>query len=297
LTANQIDTTVADPAHTTVSDCLSEAVARLGDTQIDDPRREARHLLAHVLETSVESVFAHPERSVDSGQAQRFQALIARRCRHEPLSRILGKREFWSLSFELSPATLDPRPDSETLIEAALELRPDQARALRILDLGTGSGCLIGALLSEYPKAQGTAVDLSADAVETARANLARLGFGARATCRQGEWDGGLEGVFDLIISNPPYIVAGEIDELSPAVAEYDPRLALSGGVDGLDAYRALVAVLSRRLAPDGVAIIELGDGQYNDVAALFGAGGLTVLGGRDDLGARRRCIMVSAAE
>lgn len=280
----------------TGAEALAEAQRRLQEAGLQEARRDARHLLAQVLEMSVERLFGHPDSPVTAAQATRLFELIDRRCKSEPLSRLLGRREFWSLSFELSPATLDPRPDSETIIEAALEALPERDRAWRILDLGTGSGCLIGALLSEYPKAVGTAVDLSAAAVETARDNLARLGFAARVRCLEADWDAGLEGKFDLIVANPPYITDAEIDGLAPAVADYDPRLALAGGKDGLDAYRALAPVLTRRLADEGVGVIEHGEGQQGAIGDLFSQGGLEVMAKRADLAGRPRCLVVRSA-
>jgi release factor glutamine methyltransferase len=276
-----------------IGDCLSQAHRRLREADPQDGRRDARVLLAHVLNATAETVFAHPEQAVGDDDAGRFSELIERRCRREPLSRIIGRREFWSLWFDLSPATLDPRPDSEAIIEAAIELRPERARALRLLDLGTGTGCLTAALLSEYPNADALATDLSPEAVATASGNLERLGFAPRATCRQADWDAGVAGEFDLIVSNPPYIVEGDIDGLAAAVADYDPRLALSGGADGLDAYRALAPVLLRRLAGDGLAIIEHGEGQHSDAVELFGRAGLARVAGRADLAGRQRCLVV----
>jgi len=278
-----------------VGDCLDAAAQSLRDAGIDDARREARLLLAHVLETSVEILFAHPEHPVNPDDTDTFFQLVTRRSIQEPLSRIIGSREFWSLSFDLSPATLDPRADSETIIDAILDARPDRSRACRMLDLGTGSGCLIGALLSEYPEALGVAVDASAEAIETATANLARLGFADRATCLVSDWDDQVDGRFDIIVSNPPYIVDADIVGLARGVKAYDPHLALAGGADGLDAYRALAPVLARRLADDGVAVLEHGDGQHGDVANIFSEAGLNVLGDRADLAGHVRCIILTA--
>ncbi len=280
---------------TTVGECLNSGARRLQEVDLPEARREARHLLALILGLSADAVFAHPERPVSGEQRQNFASLIVRRSLYEPLSRIVGRREFWSLSFAISPATLDPRADSESVIEAVIEARPDHDRAYSVLDLGTGSGCLIGALLSEYPNARGTAVDLSGQALATAAANLRELGFAERVTCLEAEWDQGLAGQFDIIVSNPPYIVDGEIAALDPAVLIYDPHLALAGGPDGLDAYRSLVPILAHRLTPDGVAVIEHGDGQAHSVADIFRAGGLTIAGGRADLAGRARCIVITA--
>jgi len=283
------------PLSNSVGDCLDLAAQNLRDAGIDDARREARLLLAHMLGTSVENLFAHPEQLIGPDEVETFFTSVTRRSNQEPLSRITGSREFWSLAFDLSPATLDPRADSETIIDAVLSARPDRTPAYRMLDLGTGSGCLIGALLSEYPNASAQAVDASAEAVETAAANLARLGFAERATCLASNWDDQVDGRFDIIVSNPPYIVDADIAGLARGVRAYDPHLALAGGADGLVAYRALAPVLTRRLADDGVAVLEHGDGQQGDVANIFSQAGLNVLGDRADLAGHVRCIILSA--
>ena len=182
---------------------------------------------------------------------------------------ILGRQEFWSLDFEASPATLIPRADSETLIDAALEAMPDRSRVRTILDLGTGTGCLLLAALTEYPGAWGLGVDRSAEAAALASRNAAALGLAARAAFLCGNWGDALVGRFDLVLSNPPYIPTGEIAGLMPEVARHEPGSALDGGVDGLDAYRRIVAALPGLVAPGGVAILELGIGQADAVAAM----------------------------
>ena len=271
---------------------VTEAAALLRDAGIEQSARDARVLLAHVLKTTPEQIFAWPEKPLDADAAKAMQALVARRLNHEPLSRILGRREFWSLSFQLSADTLDPRPDSESVIEAVLKHRPETEAVCRILDLGTGTGCLLAALLSEYPAASGVAVDMSDGAARTARQNMQDLGLAGRADVQVGHWDDGLEGRFDIIVSNPPYIVDADMESLDREVFEHDPHRALAGGQDGLDAYRQLAARLPDRLAENGLVVLEFGHGQANDVAGIMSSAGLQVIDWKEDLAGRRRCVV-----
>lgn len=231
--------------------------------------------------------------ALDPAAAARLNDALARRLAGGPLWRILGAREFWGLSFSLSEGTLEPRPDSETLIEAALKhlvaRRHDQ---LRLLDLGTGTGCLLIATLREFPQASGLGIDLSPDAVATATGNAARNGVGERSAFRQGNWTDGIAERFDLILSNPPYIGSDEITGLDRNVREHDPLLALDGGPDGLDAYRALAAALPAHLKPGGLAILEIGAGQEEAVVALMTRAGLRHLDSRRDLGGHIRALV-----
>jgi len=236
---------------------------------------------------------AGPGDPIDEAAAIRLNEALARRLAGEPLWRILGAREFWGLSFALSPGTLEPRPDSETLIETALRhLASRRHEPLRLLDLGTGTGCLLIATLREFPQASGIGIDLSPDAVATATGNAVRNGVAERAAFRQGDWTAGIDEGFDLILSNPPYIGSGEIPALDRAVREHDPLLALDGGPDGLTAYRALAAVLPGHLNPDGLAILEIGAGQEEAVVALMRQAGLRHLDSRRDLGGHVRALV-----
>lgn len=215
-----------------------------------------------------------PDFAVAVERAALYHRMIDRRAAREPVSRILGRREFWSLDFTLSPATLDPRPDSETLVEAVLARRPG---ARRVLDLGTGSGCLLLALLSELPEASGVGLDRSFAAIETARANARALGLADRASFIVGSWGDALAGGgFDVVMSNPPYIRRADLAGLDPELT-YDPVLALDGGDDGLDAYRALIPDLPRLVAPGGLAALEVGSDQGEAVSRVMSEAGFGV--------------------
>lgn len=290
----------------TVGAALAEVADRLAAGGIDNPRLEARLLAAAALGVEPVIIFAHPERLLTADEETRLRVSLGRRLSREPLAQILGRREFWSLPFHVSPATLIPRPDSETLVQAALGWI-DQGRHARegghpwapafagatksILDLGTGSGCLLLAVLSELPEATGLGIDASPEALEIARRNAADLGLADRAKFRHGNWGDGLEGPFDLILSNPPYIPSGEIAVLMPEVRDYEPTSALDGGPDGLDAYRCLLPEIVRLLAPGGAAFLEVGQGQAGAVANLGRETGLTLLGLYPDLAGIDRCI------
>ena len=282
----------ASKSDATLGGALDSAAARLQRAGVARSRRDARLLLAAALGAGPELLVGHPERSLSAAEAIRFDDLVSRRAAREPLSRILGRREFWGLEFRLSPAVLDPRPDSETLIEALLEALPQRGAELRILDLGTGSGCLLLALLSELPGAEGLGIDISRQAVAEAAGNAAALGLDARARFRVGDWCRELDGAWDVIVCNPPYIAEPEIAGLEPEVADHDPRLALAGGPDGLAAFRALVPAAARILAPAGVVGFEVGIGQADAVAELLGAAGFATPRRRRDLGGVERCLL-----
>ncbi|KAA5611357.1 peptide chain release factor N(5)-glutamine methyltransferase [Rhodovastum atsumiense] len=242
----------------TKEDLLREATTLLRDAGIDEPRREARLLYEHA-----------------AGDPTAFHVAVARRAAREPMALITGRQGFWTLDLAVSRATLIPRPDTETLIEAALAARPDRAAVRRILDLGTGTGCLLLAALAEFPLAFGVGVDLVPEAAALAAANARANGLAGRAAFLAGDWAAALSGRFDLVLSNPPYIESDAIPGLMPEVAAFEPRSALDGGADGMAAYRFLVKRLPRLLAPGGVAVLELGAGQAAGVAALARAAGL----------------------
>lgn len=279
-----------------IADLLSEGMKVLGAAGIDAPAREARLLLGLAAKVPLAVMIGFPERSVENEAAAAYRSLIARRADREPVSHLIGEREFWSLPFVVSRDVLDPRPDSEALIEAVLAEIPDRAVPLRVLDLGTGSGCLLLTLLRELPQAHGWAVDLSPAALDIARRNAERLGLAERVTFREGAWVAALAAEdpsnFDLIVSNPPYIPAAEIAGLEPEVARHEPRLALDGGKDGLDAYRALAPMLRSRLASTGLAALEIGLGQAESVTGLMAAAGMVPSGRQADLARRTRCLL-----
>ncbi len=274
---------------------LFEATARLAAAGVAEPRRDARVLLAAALGLDAGALLARAETVVAPAPAARFQSMVARRARREPVARILGRRGFWAHDFELSPAVLDPRPDSETLISQVLERIDDRAAGHRVLDLGTGSGCLLLTLLGELPAAIGLGIDLSPAALDVARANAARLGMADRAFFACGEWAAAAAPGWSVILANPPYLARHELDDLEPEVAQWDPRFALDGGADGLDAYRALLPGLARLLAPAGLLALEIGAAQARAVQQLMGEHGLAPAEVLQDLGARERCLLFEA--
>jgi len=273
---------------------LTRGAERLAAAGIPNSRAEARLLLAHATGFPLETLIGYPERRIDGAQA--YFHLVERRAAHEPLSHITGRREFWSLDFAVTRDTLDPRADSETLIDAVIDRVADRDAPLRIADLGTGTGCLLGALLSLLPGAFGIAVDCNPATAAVAAGNLAVLGFSNRFAVLAGSWGNSLAGGFDIVVSNPPYIPSGQIDSLEPEVAVWEPRLALDGGSDGLFAFRQIITELPMLLKTGGFAALEFGDGQGDAVALLAERAGLTVSGRRVDLGGRERCIVCEAS-
>ncbi len=262
----------------TITEALRRMAEALEEADVEDARREARLLLLQALDLDLAGLITHENRPL-GGAAARAETLLARRCRHEPLSRILGWREFFGLDFALNAATLDPRPDTETLVEVVLNhcaQRGTTEGGLEILDIGTGTGAILIALLSRLPGARGLGVDLSPDAVRMAQQNAGALGeklgggLAGRARFCVGDVMEGLAGPFDIIVSNPPYIPAGEIDRLEPEVRLHDPRLALDGGPDGLDFYRKITRDAASRLVPGGFLALEVGFGQAQAVAAMM---------------------------
>jgi release factor glutamine methyltransferase len=279
----------------TVEAARRELASRLKSASIESAELDARLLVGAVMEFDLTGIITAADRRLTPEQADHLEQLARRRLAGEPVARILGHKEFWSLPLQLSPATLVPRPDTETIVEFALEiLRADDRieHPLRIADLGTGSGAILFALLFELPKAQGYGTDLSLEALKTARANAARLGLADRASFVRCDYAAGLAGPFDLIVSNPPYIPSGDIAGLSVEVRDHDPIAALDGGTDGLDAYRALIPETAAVLVPGGLLIVEVGQGQSRDVEALMTASGLAPEGSpRPDLAGIERGV------
>ncbi len=256
-----------------VLEVIAKAFVNAG---IEQASLDARLLVQHGLGIDHAAVILQSDRVLEPQEIERLQPLLARRLQREPVSRIVGQREFWSLPFALSPETLDPRPDTEVLVEVALDLaqRLPQDRP-NILDLGTGSGCILLSLLSELPDACGVGVDRSMDALAVARLNAARLNLAERATFMESDWFDQVEGPFDLVVANPPYIPNGDIEGLSPEVALYDPRRALAGGATGLEAYASILARVDEFLTPRSALVFECGFGQDQALLGLIEASSL----------------------
>ncbi len=280
----------------TVGAALDEAAARLGAAGIESARLDARVLLGHVLGVDPGTLALRRDEALAPDAASRFEGLVARRASHEPAAYIIGHREFWSLDFAVTPEVLIPRPDSETLVEASLALFPDRDAALDVLDLGTGSGCLLLAVLHERKRARGIGIDASAGAVAVAAVNAARLGLAARASFIVRNWTGYRGGPFDLVLANPPYIRAGDVAGLAPEVRAHEPIAALAAGEDGLDAYRGLAGILPALLKRGGRAVIEIGAGQAADAESCLSAGGLRPIARRRDLAGIERCLVLGGA-
>jgi len=276
----------------TIRDLLQESAARLAKAGIEGAMREARLLLQAAAGIPVATQVAFPERAIEINASARFRELTRRRAKREPMSHIVGRREFWSLSFKVTADTLDPRPDSETLVQAVLDHVQDRTAPLQLVDFGTGTGCLLLALLHELPNATGLGIDTSEAALAVATENADALGLGARAAFRQGDWDRGIEPSFDAIIANPPYVPSAEIAALQPEVASFEPRLALDGGPDGLSAYRRLAPAAFRLLAPGGLAAFEVGLGQADSVIEIGHAAKLRHIATASDLALVPRCAL-----
>ena len=271
---------MTDGLNLEASTARSEALASLEKTfkvaGIENPAREARVSLCAASGITPVALIVEPREPLGSA-AWKVQEVAERRATGEPLSRIVGKREFWGLSFAITPHVLDPRPETETIVEAALSILSDRREdKLNILDLGVGSGALLCALLTEFGAARGIGVDISADAADVAQGNLDACGLSLRAEIRVGDWTSGLEERFDLIVSNPPYIPTADLAGLPREVRDFDPWLALDGGIDGLAAYRRILTESRRILAPRGWLLAELGVGQSAKVTAIANQCGFT---------------------
>ena len=274
---------------------LRDAFSKAG---VETPELDARLLLEWVTGADRLAVLTSPERNIDAFESAKLLDALKRRLGGEPVHRIIGRRGFYGLEFELSPETLEPRPDTECLIELVLKnLRGREDEALSLLDLGTGTGIIVVSLLSNLPNARGAATDISSGALEMCRRNAEANGVLARLTCVQSDWFEAVDGRFDLIVSNPPYIAADVIGRLSREVREFDPARALDGGADGLDAYRALAAGAGAHLADNGIIALEIGHDQRNVVCRIFEAAGFDLREAAKDLGGRDRAVLFTRSD
>lgn len=270
---------------------IQNASDKLAACSIENPETDIRLLVQHALGISHAKFVSSLNRVLSDAEVKTLDAMIARRAKREPVSRIIGTRGFWKSEFKLSPQTLDPRPDSETLIEAALKYA--ETLPATILDLGTGTGCLLLSLLQEYPKATGLGIDISEEAAATARENAVALNLADRASFLAIDWnDWQASAPFDLVISNPPYIAPDEMAELEPEVTQYDPVAALVGGDDGLECYRSIAALLPRAAKKGGLAVLEIGHRQADAVKSILALSGVTVIQTLTDLGGSDRAVV-----
>lgn len=277
-----------------LSEHLKQARHVLKQGGIESADLDARILLAQAMGFSAEEMILKSGAMVPSEALERFNIFIQRRLTHEPVSRILGRREFWGLSFKVTPDTLDPRPDSETLVSETLKiLSLSNKKDLKIADFGTGTGCLLLALLSELPKASGIGIDISQGAIDTAKENALALGLSDRARFEVADWKSFPLNSFDWILCNPPYIPETELKNLAPDVANFDPHGALFAGRDGLDCYRDLARVLPGFLTQEGGVSLETGFDQASQVADIFNNSGFTVLHIAKDIQGHDRCVMI----
>ena len=259
----------------TVDEARRILAARFKSAGIESAEIDARLLIGAALRLDLTGLITSGSRTFSKSEGSKLGAFAERRIAGEPIARILGEKEFWGLPLKLSAETLVPRPDTETVVELALEIARESSRPLRIADLGTGTGAILLALLSELPDAFGVGTDISPLALVTARQNAADLGLSVRAGFVACDYAAALAGPFDLIVSNPPYIASADIAGLAIEVREHDPLRALDGGADGLDAYRTLIPQAAAALAPGGALVVEGGQGQNGPIAALMTAAGL----------------------
>lgn len=274
------------PADETGRSALARAVPRLRAAGVPDPVRDARLLLAHAMGLGPERLILHLDDPLQPDARRRFATALSARESRQPISQILGRRQFWGRSFRVTRDVLDPRPETETLVEAAL----DEPFAT-VLDLGTGSGAILLSLLAERPDARGLGVDLSSAALAVARENAVQLGVSARAMFKTSDWFAQVEGRFDLIVSNPPYIAAAEMPALAPETRDWEPELALTPGGDGLEAYRRIAAGAQAHLQPGGRLLLEIGPSQGEAVSELLHKAGLADIGLLRDMDGRPRVV------
>lgn len=279
----------------TVSGLLQEVRARLAEADLDDPATEARILVGGLLRLSATGLVTRGSKVVSADDTAAVRTAIARRLNHEPVYRILGEREFYGLSLRLSAATLEPRPDTEILVDTMLpHVRRLESHIgnIHILDIGTGTGAICLALLHECPRATGVGSDISSEALETARGNAERNGLAARFRTAHGSWFDAVHERFHVIVSNPPYIASNVISTLAPEVKDFDPPAALDGGLDGLDAYRAIAKDAARFLFPNGMIGVEIGYDQRETVTSIFEGAGFSLVEAVRDYGQNDRVLV-----
>jgi release factor glutamine methyltransferase len=277
---------------TTIRETWVSGAERLTAAGIEEARLDARVLLAHTMNLAPGETVSSREPS--AAELARYEELLERRIAREPTAYIIGEREFWSLSFAVGPGVLIPRPESETLIEQAIKVYPDRSALLDVLDLGTGSGCLILSFLSEYLNARGLGVDRSPDALYWARRNAARHGLESRCAMSQSDWAAGIDGRYDLVFCNPPYLSSAEMRDIAPELSRFEPQAALEGGTDGLAAYRSLGPLVAKALKPDGRAFFEIGSNQGQSAVTVLKQEGLSILAVVNDLAGHPRCIVAA---
>ena len=278
----------------TIGKSIDAAATILSESGIENPRKESYLLFHYATSVSVSRLRFRPKTVLSDTEWNRICLLLERRAKHEPFAYLVNVKEFWSLPFEVTKNTLIPRPDSETLIESVLKYFPNKDAQLKILDLGTGCGCLLGALLKEFRYSSGVGVDTNIAASKIALQNMKQLGFGTRAKINTGIWGNGIQDSFDAIVCNPPYIPSREIKNLEKGVKNYEPRIALDGGEDGLECYRTIAGQIYRLLKNNGAAVIEFGYGQGPAVAEIFKANGLKIRNFRQDLSSKNRCLLAT---
>ena len=277
-----------------VNEVLNMAVAKFKAAGVAQPINDARILLGHSLNKPNERFYGREEDLIKSEHLDDFSSKILRRCKREPISKIIGVKEFWSLELLVSPYVLDPRPDSETLIEAARKQFPDKNRLLNILDLGTGSGCLLLAALLEWPHSYGLGIDIDSRCIEIAKKNARRNDLNNRVRFQTGNWASNLDEKFDIILCNPPYIPTNKIAKLNEEVRLYEPTIALNGGQTGLDCYVELAAQFSNLLSSDGLIFLEIGFGQKKQILGIMRSNSLKLIKIEKDLAQIDRCLILS---
>jgi release factor glutamine methyltransferase len=277
----------------TIESILKATKHEFKEYKIPSYSLDADLLMAYALKTTREHIFCNPKNELSQSQVNKFNQLVKRRISREPMSHILGTREFWGIDFKVTQDTLDPRPDSECLIEQVLDLFKNNSAKKTVLDLGTGTGCLLLTLLTELQSFTGTGIDISEGAIRVAKSNSEKLGLAKRTSFVVSNWDSSIKNKYDLIISNPPYIKSSDIEGLEPEVSTYEPKQALDGGNDGLMYYTQLAPIIFNLLPKGGFAVLEHGIGQETEIRKILENNNLTFVSYKKDLAGINRCITV----